>query len=180
MCPWGCVGAASRGWTEQGPGLPPLGHLEQRLHELERASCPGTWLHFLRATCRPATVDTLSSRRPFCSSSLSIHAPPFLSLLSSLFPNLVFEFHSLQGFFDVIDKTRGGETASCLSVNSLFMHLEAKGVLSDSLWSSQSGCCPRARGGDKCWAGPLCCLGMAVGGQGQSWPTRSLSGCLGR
>ena len=117
---------------------------------------------------------------PSCSSSLSIHAPPFLSLLSSLFPNLVFEFHSLQGFFDVIDKRRCGEIALWLSVNSLFMHLEAKGVLSDSLWSSWSGCCPRAWGGDECWAGPLCYLGMAMGGQGQSWPTLSLSGCLGQ
>lgn len=53
LCPWGCVGAASHGWTEQGPGLPPLGRLEQRLHELERASCPGTRLRFLRATHRP-------------------------------------------------------------------------------------------------------------------------------
>lgn len=75
----------------------------------------------------PAEVGNV----PPCSSSLSIRAPPFLSLLSSLFQNLVFKFHSLQGFFVVIDKRRCGETALWLPVNSLFMHLEAKGVLTD-------------------------------------------------
>ena len=56
---------------------------------------------------------------------------PFFSLLSSVFQNLVFKFHSLQGFFDVIDERSCGRTASWLPVNSLFMHLEAKGVLTD-------------------------------------------------
>lgn len=126
----------------------------------------------------PPRLERSSPAVPPCFSSLSIHAPPFLSLLSRLFQNL--EFHSLQGFFDVVDKRGCGETASWLSVNSLFMHLEAKGVLTDLLWSSWSACCSPGMGAVTSVGLGSRRLGMAMGGQGQSCPTLSLSGCLGQ